>query len=272
MSFEIAIQTNGVQTIEFKNYDKILDEAQRLADKMQTIEVTEENRKENKALLAELRKRIKMLDSETVAVKNKVLEPYNVINNQRNELKGVLNLAIDSINEQLKTFTEKEQEERTLQIKDLFDKYQSSYNAPQWLSFDKFIAKNRSLVTNKATSQKTITQAVVMYFELFKQDYSDLKEQVTSKVDRTAILMSYSRNGFNMEQAIDEYVEMIEERERLENEQQRVRETKVPDIVILTGNEDKVVDKPVEVCYSNIKVKTSDLAKLKQLGIEWEEI
>lgn len=272
MSLDIAIRTNGVQTIEFKDYDKILDEAQRLADKMQTVEVTEENRKENKALLAELRKRIKVLDSETVAVKNKVLEPYNVINNQRNELKEVLNHAIDSINDQLKTFTEKEQEERTLQIKKLFDKYQVSYNAPRWLSFDKFIAKNRSLVTNKATSQKTITQAVVMYFEVFKQDYADLKENVTTKVDRSAILMSYSTNGFNMEQAINEYVEMISERERLEAEQERVRETKVPDIIILTGNEDKIVDKPIEVSYTNIKVKTSDLAKLKKLGIEWEEI
>lgn len=272
MVFEIAIQTNGMQTIEFKNYDEIYNEAVRLADKMKTVEVTEDNRSENKALLAELRKRIKVLDSETVAVKNKVLEPYQVINQQRNELKEVLNNAIDSINNQLKTFTEKEQEERTLQIKKLFDKYQVSYNAPRWLSFDEFIAKNRSLVTNKATSQKTITQAVVMYFEVFKQDYEDLKEKVAIKDDRSAILMSYSRNGFNMEQAITEYAEMISERERLEAEQQRVRETKVPDIIILTGNENKVVDKPIEVSYTNIKVKTSDLDKLQKLGIEWGEI
>lgn len=111
-----------------------------------------------------------------------------------------------------------------------------------------------------------------MYFELFKQDYEDLKEQVADKDDRMAILIAYSRNGFNMNEAIEEFKEMKSERERLEKEQQRVRETKVPDIVILTGNEDKVVDKPVEVSYTNIKVKTSDLAKLKELGIEWEEM
>ena len=32
MEFEIAIKTNGVQSIEFADYEKILDDAQRLAD------------------------------------------------------------------------------------------------------------------------------------------------------------------------------------------------------------------------------------------------
>ncbi|QEL53344.1 hypothetical protein [Enterococcus phage phiNASRA1] len=272
MEFEIAIKTNGVQSIEFADYEKILNDAQKLADKMKEQEVTEETIKENKKLVATINKRIRELDTQRKLVKSEIMTPYDELNEKIQTLKDVLKEGIEHVNVQIKTFNEQEQKERTLQIEELFNKYQASYNAPQWLSFDKFIAKNRSLVTNKATSQKTITQAVVMYFELFKQDYSDLKEQVTDKDDRMAILIAYSRNGFNMSEAIEEFKEMKSERERLEKEQQRVRETKVPDIVILTGNEDKVVDRPVEVSYTNIKVKTSDLAKLKQLGIEWEEI
>lgn len=272
MAYEVSIKTQGVQTVEFENYDKLLKEATLLADEMQRVQVTEENQKHYKTLLAEVRKRIKALDKETVSVKNKLLEPYQSIDEQRKELKEVLQSAITSIDSQIKEYTYAEQELRKEKIKELFIKYQVSYNAPKWLSFDKFIAKNRSLVTNKSTSQKTITQAIVMYFELFKQDYSDLKEVVSNKDERSAILMSYSKNGFNMDEAIKDYQEMMAERKRLEKEQERVKKTKVPEIIILTGNEVKPLDKPKEVEYSIIKVKTSDLAKLKDLAIEWEEM
>ena len=57
-------------------------------------------------------------------------------------------------------------------------------------------------------------------------------------------------------------VDFAKEKERLEKEQARVKETKVPDIVILTGNEQKQeAPKPVE--YVTIKVKKEDLNKLK---------
>lgn len=272
MEFEIAIKANGMQTIQFDNYEKILNDARKLADEMSKQVVTEETIKENKKLVATINNRIKALDEERKAVKNVIMTPYDELNEKVNTLKSVLKEGIDTVNAQIAVFNEADQERRTQEIEKLFDKYQVSYNAPRWLSFDKFISKNRSLVTNKATSQKKITEAVVMYFEVFKQDYADLKLEVSDKDDRSAILIAYSRNGFNMNEAIEEFKEMMSERERLEVEQERVRETKVPDIVILTGNEDKVVDKPVEVSYTCIKVKTSDLAKLKKLGIEWEEI
>lgn len=107
---------------------------------------------------------------------------------------------------------------------------------------------------------------MVSYFEAFKQDYSKLKETYPDKDDRSAILIAYSKNGHNMQEAIIDYANMIAEKERLEKEQARVKETRVPDIVILTGNEQKQeAPKPVE--YVTIKVKKEDLRKLK---IEYE--
>ena len=75
-------------------------------------------------------------------------------------------------------------------------------------------------------------------------------------------MIAYSKNGHNMQEAIIDYANMIAEKERLEKEQDRVKETKVPDIVILTGNEQKQkAPKPVE--YVTIKIKKEDLNKLK---------
>lgn len=262
MVFELSIQTNGKQEIQFLGYEKTLNDVRRLSERMKTQEVTEENAIENKKLLAEVRKEIKKLDAERMAVKHEIMTPYDELNEKIKLLKEVLFEGEEHINAQIKEITTRQQEERKLQIKDLFKKYQKSYNAPQWLTFDKFLAKNQTLITNKATSAKKIRETVVSYFETFKHDYNMLKTQYPDKDDRSAILIAYSKNGFNMQEAILDYANMIAEKERLEKEQARVKETKVPDIVIITGNEQKQeAPKPVE--YVTIKIKKEDLKKIK---------
>lgn len=272
MEFEVSLRSQGHAVIEFNGYDKLLADAKKLGERMKQEEVTEENIKESKALLAQVRKQIKELDNERLKVKREIMTPYDELNEKIQTLKNALAEGEEHINAQVKEFTRAEKEQRKLQIKDLFTKYQKSYNAPQWLTFNKFIAKNSTLVTNKATSQKAIRTAIVGYFDKFNTDYAQLKEQFKDKDERSAILIAYADNGFNMEDAILNYTMMIAEKERLEKEQQRVRKTKVPEIEIITGNENKIVDKPKHISYTNIKVKTEDLAKLKKLGIEWKEL
>ena len=268
MAFELSIQSTGKHEIQFIGYEKTLEDVRRLAERMKEQEVNEENIIENKKLLAEIRKEIKKLDSERLAVKRQIMTPYDELNEKIKVLKEVLGEGEGHINAQIKEITAREQEQRKLQIKDLFKKYQKSYNAPQWLTFDKFIAKNSTLITNKATSNKKIRESVVSYFQKFNDDYAELKNQFTDKDERSAILIAYSKNGHNMQEAILDYTSMIAEKERLEIEQRRVKDTKVPDIVIITGNEQKQeAAKPVE--YVTIKVKKEDLNKLK---IDYEVI
>lgn len=261
MAFELSIQSSGKQEIQFLGYDKTLEDVRRLVAEMEQQEVTEENIQTSKKLIASINKQIKELDKERLAVKREIMTPYDELNEKIQLLKSELNKGVTHINVQIKEITAREQEQRKLQIKDLFKKYQKSYNAPQWLTFDKFIAKNPTLITNKATSAKKIRESVVSYFEKFKQDYDLLKTQYPDKDDRSAILIAYSKNGHNMQEAIIDYANMIAEKERLEKEQDRVKETKVPDIVILTGNEQKQkAPKPVE--YVIIKIRKEDLNKL----------
>lgn len=262
MAFELSIQSSGKQEIQFLGYDKTLEDVRRLVAEMEQQEVTKENIQTSKKLIASINKQIKELDKERMAVKREIMTPYDELNEKIKLLKSELNKGVTHINAQIKEITAREQDQRKLQIKDLFKKYQKSYNAPQWLTFDKFIAKNPTLVTNKATSGKKIRESVVSYFETFKTDYEQLKETYPDKDDRSAILIAYSKNGFNMQEAILDYASMIAEKERLEKEQARVKETRVPDIIIITGNEQKQ-DAPKPVEYVTIKIKKEDLNKLK---------
>lgn len=265
---EIIINTNGVAKIDFVGYDDLMRDAQMLADAMRNTTVTEENVRENKKLLATVRKRIKAMDEERIKVKNTIMTPYDELNEKIIALKEVLAEGEQHIDSQVKELTYKQQAERTAQIEELFIKYQASYNAPLWLTFERFLAGNKSLVTNKATSAKTIRASIIDYFEHFKSDYAELKKQVPVKQERSAILLSYQRNGFNMNQAIADYREMIAERERLEKEQQRVKQSKVPDIVILNGNE-KPIEK-IDLDYVNIRVREDVLERMKELGLDYE--
>lgn len=265
---EIVITTNGIAKVDFVGYDDLLRDAEMLAEAMKNTTVTEENVKENKKLLATVRKRIKTMDEERIKVKNTIMTPYDELNEKINVLKDILAQGEQHIDSQVKELTYKQQAERTTQIEELFVKYQASYNAPLWLTFERFLAGNRSLVTNKATSAKTIRAAIVDYFENFKVDYGMLKEKVPIKQERSAILLSYQRNGFNMIQAIEDYNEMISERERLEKEQQRVKASKVPDIVIVDGSE-KPIEK-IEIEYVNIRVTEDVLERMIELGLDYQ--
>ena len=97
MEFEIAIKTNGVQSIEFADYEKILDDAQRLADKMKEQEVTEETIKENKKLVATINKRIRELDTQRKLVKSEIMTPYEELNEKIQTLKDVLKEGIEHV-------------------------------------------------------------------------------------------------------------------------------------------------------------------------------
>lgn len=272
MQNEIAITTNGLAKIDFVGYDAMLEDVTKLSEAMKTMEVTEETIKDNKKLLAKVRKQVAELDAERKKVKSEIMTPYDELNEKINNIKAVLGEGERHIQAQIYEFTEAERATRYDNIKELFLKYQTSYNAPQWLTYDKFISQNPTLITNKATSAKTIRTKIVEYFEKFKADYAQLKSEIPEKEERSAVLIAYAKNGFNMQEAIIDYLQMIAEKQRLASEQTRVKATKVPDIVIITGNEnidEKPLDKEIE--YVRIKVTRDTLARMDKLDFEYWE-
>ena len=126
------ISTTNVAHIEFLGYDELFEKVKQLADAMKTVEVTEETIRENKKLLASVRKEAKRLDDERKQVKKEVLKPYNEIELQVKELLTMLKESEDVINSQIKEFDEKERAERISELKDLFSRYHQSYKAPSW--------------------------------------------------------------------------------------------------------------------------------------------
>lgn len=75
INIESPVVTQG--SILFPAYKKIKNDSLLLAQQIENIEVTEENVKQSKKLLAAVNKEVKNLESERVLIKKEMLEPYN---------------------------------------------------------------------------------------------------------------------------------------------------------------------------------------------------
>lgn len=262
-NFEITtIQVRNVPEVVWLGYDKLMTDIVRLVEQMKTVEVTEETIKENKRLLAQVRKEFAKIDNERKQVKKQILAPYQDLETKVKDLQTILREGETAIDAQIKAYTAREREERKQMIAELFDKYHVAYSAPRWLSFEKFISMNPTLVTNKSTSNKTLVATIVGFFERYKEDYTRLKKEVPIKDSRTAILISYQRNGFNMDEALEDYRMMIAEKERLQKLQDEAKKQRAPKLRII-GEDDEPDEKPIE--YVNIRIKRDDLEKIKNI-------
>ena len=63
--------------VNFEEYNNLLSEANNLAEHVKQVEVSEENVKEAKKLMASMNNRVKDLENVRKDVKKSMLEPYN---------------------------------------------------------------------------------------------------------------------------------------------------------------------------------------------------
>lgn len=218
--------------IDLSGVSKSYDDIVKLSKHMETVEVTEENIKESKKLLATVRKEWNKLDTQRKDIKKQVLEPYDELDEKLKEMKAILEAGESNIATQLNDIREAERQEALKDLEYQFDLKHKAYNAPKWLSFDKFMEPNMTLVNNKNTSHIKKVTALRDFFERYAEDYAKVKERYPLEDERTAILLSYSTNGLNMDKAVEAYEAMIAEKERLHEAQEALKRKAKPTISI----------------------------------------
>lgn len=246
------IKTEGVA--ELKN------EIEQLSKEMKEVEVTEENLQKYKKLLAQVRSKWSEVDRQRIDVKKEVLKPYNELDAELKEIKQILTEGESHIQQQITKLANEERAERYKELRKLFDKQHSAYKAPNWLTFEKFCVGRESLYNNKSTSNRKKVTEITSFFEKYNEDYQQLKQEFEFEDDRTAILLSYSTNGYNMPLAVESYKAMIAEKERLHELQKQQKQK--PKISLGTKPNKVKKDKKVY-----IEVSEKDLQALDKYGI-----
>ncbi|EAC9742602.1 DUF1351 domain-containing protein [Listeria monocytogenes] len=154
ISIESPVVTQG--SILFPAYKKIKSDSLLLAQQIENIEVTEENVKQSKKLLAAVNKEVKNLESERISIKKEMLEPYNEFEKQVKEIVSIVKTADEMVRQQVTQIEEEEREDKKLVLKRLFEKRIRMYDFKTYFTFDDFIENrhlNKSLSINKIESE-----------------------------------------------------------------------------------------------------------------------
>lgn len=142
--------------IQFPEYRELKRQAQQVADYLETVEVTEENVKENKKLLAAVNKSVKKLEDERIGIKKKMLIPYTKFESEVKEIVEIVKKADTSVRAQVKSLEEKEREEKYNKITELFGKRISAYDFDTLFNAEDFIKPehlNKSLSITKIEAE-----------------------------------------------------------------------------------------------------------------------
>lgn len=141
------------------NFAKLEEKMKEELLKYKDVVYTEELVAQGKADAAELNGIIKLIDSKCSEVRLKQLEPYEIIREKANSIKGLIQQVVDSIKEQTDVFAEKQRQEKKNQLKIIFSELTKEVSG--MLTFDDlFDSKWLNVNTTMKSIKETITKSV----------------------------------------------------------------------------------------------------------------
>lgn len=167
-----------VGSIDFPEYDNLLAQATEVAEYLKTLEVNEDNIKENKKILAQANKAIKELNDRRIKIKKAIMEPYEEFAEKVKNIESIVKEADELVRSQVRDLEEKEREEKKAQILDIWVKRINAYEYAKVMTFGDFL-DNRHL--NKTTALKKVEDEMVETLEKWEKDLKLLSEMEDAK-------------------------------------------------------------------------------------------
>lgn len=159
------------EAIEF-NFDEIKQELTEKVEHYKSLVYTDEQIKDAKKDVAELRKFIKALSDERIKVKKQCLAPYEEFEKKVKELEHVVNEPIALIDSQVKEYAEKQKQEKKESIEAYWMELIQSDNIPEGMTIQK-IWNEKWL--NTSTSMKSIQEEINSRLQQIATDLATLE-------------------------------------------------------------------------------------------------
>ena len=193
VTYEItdAIHTESITfqpaVIEWPEYEQVLEQAKKVAEQLETVEVTEDNVKESKRLVAALNKDVNRLETFRKEVKGRILEPYSALERQVKEIVGIVKEADTLVRSQVYELEEQERRQKRADLYDLFHTRAYAYeDVIDFIDFDKWLTPQH---LNKSVSMNKCEQSMVEYMEGVKEDVALAKTLSDSEEILTEFLL-----------------------------------------------------------------------------------
>lgn len=183
---ELVLQQIIVQqgSIVFSDFERIKLEAIELAEKINLVEVDDENIKQSKKMIAAVNNKIKELEARRITIKKAMLEPYNQFEAQVKEIVGIVKEAEDVVRQQVKQLEEMDRQQKQNELQQIFESRIRHYSFRNLFGFSDFL-KPKHL--NKTQSIEATEKEMV---DFFKRLATDLKV-IESLPNAEATLSAY---------------------------------------------------------------------------------
>ena len=230
-----------VGTIKFDGFPTLRLSVERLVEKMKTVEVTEENVKESKQLVARVRKEVDALNDERKRVERFYLSPLDDFKRGIKEVGDLIKEAEESVRSQVRTLDEIEREVKYQDVQMLFDLRVKAYDLKGMFDFSDFYRRE---FTNKTYPLSKVESEMVEWLGKIESDLSFLSEQP----EAAKVLAEY-KDTKDVALAIKHIEEQNKYYSELEKRMQHVVTVSNPDFVqakqefkfIVTGENDASV-------------------------------
>jgi hypothetical protein len=205
---QISLQQGN---INFPEYTQLKTQAQQLAEWISNIEVSANNVKENKKLLAAVNKSVNELETRRKAIKACMLEPYLQFEEQVKEIVNIVKDADEVVRQQVKALEEKERIEKKEVLEHLFNKRISHYSFRDLFTFADFLKPQH---LNKTASIDSVEKEIIAFLSKIAADLKAIESMPDAKDVLSCYLDTKELAG-----ALTLYQKNKQQKERIEHAQ-----------------------------------------------------
>lgn len=240
-------QVTFPEVIEF-NFDELKQEITTRTSAYVNLIYDDNQMKEAKKDVANLRKFTKALSDERIKVKKDLLKPYEDFEKKINELTGIVNAAINNIDSQIKQTEEQKKQEKITAI----ERYFEENCHIDWLKFNQIFDPRWA---NASVSLKSVCEAINATIEQIKKDLASLSNLPEFAFEAIEVYKS----TLDMNKAISEGMRLAEiqkrkaeaERLRAEREEAKKQEETFATNVVVNAK----IPNGEEIPIGNVKVE-----------------
>jgi Protein of unknown function (DUF1351) len=214
-------------SVVFGAYEELKRQATDLANNIRTVEVSEDNVKQSKKLLASVNKRLKELEDKRISIKRTMMDPYLEFENQVKEIVGIVKDADSFVRDQVKSLEDYEREEKRIEILALWKARIKHYTFDDLISFDDFLTPK---YLTKTMSIQAVEKEMVKFLESVQ---SDINVMYTLN-DSQDLIFAYLQ-CFNLGQAIKQVEDKKRKQAQIEQNTKAIKKDPTEQIAYLVS-------------------------------------
>lgn len=221
----ITSEIKDLVPVTITNYEELKKELIEKTNLYKSIVYTEETIKDAKTDRANLNKLEKAINDEKIRVKNLFLKPYEDFETKCKELMAMVKDASTNIDNQIKTFESKQDEEKGKKIREIYEQYVGEYK--DLIGFS-LIFNDRWL--NKTYTLKKVEDDINHIFSKINMDLGTIEGQIEDATLLKQVKDFYFQNIDKVDVlslALNEKIRILENQakiEKLEKETKKVAE------------------------------------------------